>query len=69
MEWAVVYQSVDIFKVEMAKLVLSEHNIKSVIYNKQDTMYQMLNSIIPVKLLVFPSDLLSARNVLKNNLT
>ncbi|MFQ5335562.1 MAG: DUF2007 domain-containing protein [Flavobacteriales bacterium] len=63
--WVEVFQSVEPHRAELARSILSENGIDSVIYNKQDSMYCMLNPLIPVKLMVSQSDVVQAKHVIR----
>ena len=58
--WVSIYSSKFIHKVEIAKAVLLDNNIHSVVVNKQDSVY-LLGEI---ELHVHPNDVLEAKQIL-----
>lgn len=62
-QWVKIYSSELLYKVEIAKSVLEENGILSVILNKQDSAYGMFGMI---ELYVNSEFALKAVNVIKN---
>ncbi|MGC9470230.1 MAG: DUF2007 domain-containing protein [Bacteroidales bacterium] len=61
-DWAKVYGFKDMYLAEIAKQVLSDRNIPSIILNKQDSSYQTFGEI---EIYVHRDNLIRAKALLK----
>ncbi len=62
-DWKQVFLSGDMYKVEIAKGLLKNQNINSVILNKKDSVYQTFGNI---ELYVSKEDEINAIEILKD---
>ncbi len=60
MDWQCIYTTRAEYKAELAKAILDENNIKSLIINKRDSAYLFGD----IELLVAPDDVINAKQIL-----
>ena len=63
--WEIVFRSRHLYQCEILKSVLADHDIPSVIINKQDSAYVMIGEI---ELYVKRPDVLRARQIVSTSL-
>jgi len=64
--WIKVFESGKQIRAEIVKSVLEENEIKAVVLNKKETVYQIFGTY---QVLVLKEDILLATNIVQNEIT
>ncbi|MEN2281843.1 DUF2007 domain-containing protein [Algoriphagus sp. SE2] len=64
--WVKVFESGEQIRAEIVKGVLEENEIRAVVLNKKETVYQIFGTY---EVLVLKEDLLHATNIIQNEIT
>ena len=65
-DWVVVYRTHEMHLAMIAKALLSQNDMESVVLNKQDSMYPPLNENFSVQVLVQAEDVMRANRIIEN---